>query len=80
MGEPIEAQDRKNGMVNGDHMQSPELLTRKRTSLEKKILREIGTFETDTGFQVTSVMVQSHIDAGSGVPKSTRVVVVAQIR
>jgi len=61
-------------------MHSPESLTAKRVDLERKILQVIGEFETDTGFQVTKVAVQSQVDAESGTPKSVRVVVTAQIR
>ncbi len=61
-------------------MHSPESLTAKRVDLERKILQVIGEFETDTGFQVTKVAVQSHVDTESGIPKSVRVVVTTQIR
>lgn len=64
----------------GAIMYPPEVLSSKRVDLERRILHMIGEFEDDTGLRVTKVEVQSHPDVKSGVLKSDRVMVTAQVR
>lgn len=60
-------------------MYPPQTLDAKRLELERKILRAIGEFESDTGLHVTKIELQARTDPKSGIPRSERVHLTTQI-